>query len=94
MGNAAPGAPRDRTTLATLKQWAVPVAQVRALTYSVEVFTPIGSRQAFHEVGRKSWGHGPNRAPPQVTGVDVVRVRDGRIAALYPFVDVPASGPG
>jgi SnoaL-like domain len=58
------------------------------------VFTPIRSPQAFHEVGRLSWGHGPKGAPPKVTGVDVVRVRDGRIAALYTFVDVPASGLG
>ena len=56
------------------------------------VFTPIGSPQAFHDVGRLSWGHGPKGGLPTVTGVDVVRVRDGRIAALYTFVDVPASG--
>ena len=31
--------------------------------------------------------HGPTGAPPEVTGVDVVRVPDGRIAARYPFVD-------
>jgi SnoaL-like domain len=58
------------------------------------VFTALGSPQAFHEVGRLSWGHGPKGAPPKVTGVDVVRVRNGRIVALYTFVDVSASGPG
>src|SRR5258707_6970694 len=31
--------------------------------------------------------HGPTGAPPEVTGVDVVRVPDGRIAARYPFLD-------
>jgi len=36
----------------------------------------------------------PKGGPPKVTGVDVIRVRNGRIAALYTFLDVPASGPG
>src|SRR5260370_28505020 len=57
------------------------------------VFTPIGSPQAFHEVGRLLWGHGPKGGPPKVTGVDVIRVRNGRIAALYTFLDVPATRP-
>jgi len=38
--------------------------------------------------------YGPKGGPPKVTGVDVIRVRNGRIAALYTFFDVPASGPG
>ena len=53
------------------------------------VFAPIGAPQAFYDVGRLAWGHGPVGEPPKVTGLDVVTVRDGRIAALYAFIDTP-----
>jgi hypothetical protein len=58
-------------------------------TFPDFVFTPIGAPQAFFNVGRQAWGHGPVGKPPKVTGVDVVTVRDGRIAALYAFIDPP-----
>jgi ketosteroid isomerase-like protein len=51
------------------------------------VFTAIGSPQAFYDVGRLAWGHGPAGEPPRVTGLDVITVRDGRIASLYTFID-------
>ncbi len=54
------------------------------------VFAAVGEPQAFFEVGRLAWAHGPAGAPPKVTGVDVVTVRGGRIAALYTFIDPPA----
>jgi hypothetical protein len=50
-------------------------------------FAPIGAPQAFYDVGRLAWGHGPVGGPPKVTGLDVVTVRDDRIAALYAFID-------
>jgi hypothetical protein len=53
------------------------------------VFTPIGAPQAFYDVGRQAWGHGPVGEPPKVTGLDVVTVRNGRIVALYAFIDIP-----
>jgi SnoaL-like domain len=53
------------------------------------VFTPIGDPQVFYGVGRQAWGHGPVGEPPQITGLDVVIVEEGRIAALYAFVDMP-----
>jgi hypothetical protein len=53
------------------------------------VFTPIGTPQAFYDVGRLAWGHGPAGEPPKVTGLDVATVRDGRIVALYAFIDTP-----
>jgi SnoaL-like domain len=52
-------------------------------------FTPIGAPQAFYDVGRLAWGHGPLGSPSKVTGVDIVTVRNGRIAALYAFIDTP-----
>jgi SnoaL-like domain len=54
-------------------------------------FAPIGAPQAFYDVGRLAWGHGPVGGPPKVTGLDVVTVRDDRIAALYAFIDTLAT---
>jgi hypothetical protein len=54
------------------------------------VFTAIGPPQAFHDIGRQAWGFGPPNKPPQVTGLDIATVKDGRIAALYTFIEGPA----
>jgi hypothetical protein len=45
--------------------------------------------QGLEETGRLHWGFGPPGAPPKVTGLDVIVVRDGMIAALYTFLDPP-----
>jgi SnoaL-like domain len=55
------------------------------------VFRATGAPQSFYDVGRLAWGHGPVGEPPKVTGLDVITVRDGRIAALYAFIDAPVS---
>ena len=39
--------------------------------------------------GRLAWGSGPAGEPPRYTGLDVIIVRDGKIAALYVFLDSP-----
>jgi hypothetical protein len=52
------------------------------------VFTEI-MVQALGETGRLHWGFGPPAAPARVTGLDVILVRDGMIAALYTFLDPP-----
>jgi len=51
------------------------------------VYTPHGEAQALHNAGRLAWGSGPRGEPPDYTGLDVVIVRDGKIAALYVFLD-------
>ena len=51
------------------------------------VYTPHGKAQAVHNAGRLAWGSGPRDEPPDYTGLDVVIVRDGKIAALYVFLD-------
>jgi hypothetical protein len=56
------------------------------------VFTVLGSPQAFHGIGRLAWGFGIPGKPPEVTGEDVITVKNGRIAALYTFIDEPAGG--
>ena len=51
------------------------------------VYTPSGEPQALHNAGRLAWGSGPRGAAPDYTGWDVIIVEDGRIAALYVFLD-------
>jgi hypothetical protein len=51
------------------------------------VFSERPPLQAIEGAGRVHWGFGPPGAPPAITGLDVILVRDGRIAALYTFID-------
>ena len=51
------------------------------------VYTPHGEPQALHNVGRLAWGSGPSDEAPDYTGLDVIVVRDGKIATLYVFLD-------
>jgi hypothetical protein len=51
------------------------------------VYTPHGEPQALHNAGRLAWGSGPRGEKPDYTGLDVIIVRDDRIAALYVFLD-------
>ena len=51
------------------------------------VYTPHGEPQALHNAGRLAGGSGPRDEPPDYTGLDVIIVRDGKIAALYVFLD-------
>ena len=53
------------------------------------VYTPIGEPQALHNAGRLAWTSGPRGEAPDYTGWDVIIVEDGRIAALYVFLDQP-----
>jgi hypothetical protein len=53
------------------------------------VFTALGTAQSVEGAGRLAWGHGPAGGAPLLTGLDVAVVRDGRIAALYTFLDQP-----
>lgn len=53
------------------------------------VYTPTGEPQALHNAGRLAWTSGPRGGAPDYTGWDVIIVEDGRIAALYVFLDQP-----
>jgi SnoaL-like domain len=59
---------------------------VRA-THPDFVYAPHGAPQALHDAGRLAWGSGPRGEKPVYTGEDVIIVRDGKIAALYGFLD-------
>ena len=50
-------------------------------------YTPHGEPQALHNAGRLAWGSGPRGEKPDYTGMDVIMVRDDKIAALYVFLD-------
>jgi hypothetical protein len=51
------------------------------------VYTPQGEPQALHNAGILAWGSGPKGEPPEYTGLDVVVVRESKIAALYVFLN-------
>ena len=51
------------------------------------VYTPLGAAQAVHNAGILGWGSGPRGGAPDYTGLDVIIVHDGRIAALYVFLN-------
>jgi hypothetical protein len=51
------------------------------------VYTPHGEPQALHNAGRLAWGSGPRGEAPDYTGLDVIVVRDDKIAVLYVFLD-------
>jgi hypothetical protein len=50
-------------------------------------YVPHGAPQALHNAGRLAWGSGPRGRKPDYTGLDVIIVRDGKIAPLYVFLD-------
>ena len=56
-------------------------------THPQFVYTPHGEPQALHNAGRLAWGSGPREDKPDYTGLDVIIVRDHKIAALYVFLD-------
>ncbi len=56
------------------------------------VFQTLGEAEVDGRLGTRPWGFGPEGSPPVVTGRDVIRVEDGRIAELLVFVHPPTAG--
>jgi hypothetical protein len=56
-------------------------------THAHFVYTPRGKPQALHNGGILAWGSGPKDKAPDYTGLDVIIVRDDKIAALYVFLN-------
>ena len=52
-------------------------------------YAPHASPQALHNAGCLTWGSGPRGGVPTYTGLDVIIVRDEKIAALYVFLNSP-----
>ena len=51
------------------------------------VFRLAGPAEVNHDHGRLRWHFGPDEAAPVVTGMDVAVFEQGRIRALYTFLD-------
>jgi hypothetical protein len=51
------------------------------------VYAPHGEAQALHNGGILAWGSGPKGELAEYTGLDVVVVRESKIAALYVFLN-------
>jgi hypothetical protein len=50
-------------------------------------YTPVGEPQTLHNAWRLAWSSGVPGEAPDYTGIDVIIVRDGKIAALYVFLE-------
>lgn len=51
------------------------------------VFRLAGPAEVNHDHGRLRWHFGPEGAAPVVAGMDVAVFKQGRICALYAFID-------
>jgi hypothetical protein len=58
-------------------------------THPHYVYTHHGAPQVLHNSGRLAWGSGPKGETPVYTGVDFIIARDGKITALYVYLDSP-----
>jgi hypothetical protein len=63
-------------------------------THPDSVYTPRGEPQALHNAGRLAWGSGPRNAAPAYTGSDVIITHDGKITAVYVFLDESSAESG
>jgi hypothetical protein len=57
------------------------------------VYTHRGVPQVLHNSGRLAWGSGPKGEAPEYTGTDFIIVRNGKIAALYVYLDAAPTWP-
>ena len=47
----------------------------------------LGLRQSLQDAGRQQWFFGLPGEPPKISGLDVVVLSNGKIRALYTFLD-------
>jgi hypothetical protein len=76
---------RTGAMLAMLR-WMKPFRPLQA-QFPDHAFTALGEVDALEDYGRLAWAFGPPDNPQRVTGLDVAIVVDGRISALYTFLD-------
>jgi hypothetical protein len=65
---------------------AAAAGAIQAL-FPTAVYSVLAPPDAIDGVGRLAWASGPPEMPRAVTGMDIIVVQDGRIAALYTFLD-------
>jgi hypothetical protein len=51
------------------------------------VCSELGAPESFHGIGRLAWGYGLPNKPPRITGLNIAVVSNGRLGALYTFLD-------
>ena len=54
-------------------------------------YSLVGPAEVIHDVGRLRWQSGPAGGPPVVSGMDVAVFANGKIKALYTFIDAPTA---
>jgi hypothetical protein len=52
-------------------------------------FSLVGHAEVIHDVGRLRWQSGPAGVPPVLSGMDVAVFANGKIKALYTFIETP-----
>jgi hypothetical protein len=57
------------------------------LKFADFVFSELGVPDSHNGIGRLAWGFGPAGKKPEVTGLDVIVSKAGKIEALYTFLD-------
>lgn len=57
------------------------------LTHPQFVYTPHGDPQVLHDSGILAWGSGPKGEAPEYIGLDVIITTEGRISALYVYLN-------
>ena len=65
------------------------VAELLFMKFEGYVFSVRGPGQSLHGVGRLPWSYGPPDDPQRMTGTDVGVTKDGKLTALYVFIDPP-----
>jgi hypothetical protein len=54
-------------------------------------FRLAGPPEVIHDLGRLRWSTGPAGAPPVASGMDVAVFANGKIRALYTFIEAPVT---
>jgi hypothetical protein len=66
------------------------IVQLLFTQFEDYVFSVRGPGQSMHGVGRLPWSYGPPDDPQRLTGTDVGVTKDGKLTALYVFIDSPS----
>ena len=66
------------------------IAELLFTQFEGYVFSARGPGQSMHGVGRLPWSYGPPDDPQRMTGTDVGVMKDGKLTALYVFIDPPS----
>ena len=66
------------------------IVEVLFTQFEGYVFSVRGPGQSMHGVGCLPWSYGPPDDTQRLTGADVGVTKDGKLTALYVFIDSPS----